>query len=126
LDFGNSNLSRISIFEFRILPVFLDAAMRITVLLGGNLRNEAGERCQEFELELRPGSQVEDLLPRLGLPQDRIKMIMVNGRGATMYTEISEGDRVALFPPELAFNTFVSLGFRKESVEKRGKGKQSA
>jgi molybdopterin converting factor small subunit len=104
----------------------MDTAMRITVLLGGNLRNEAGERCQEFELELRPGSQVEDLLPRLGLPQDRIKMIMVNGRGATLYTEISEGDRVALFPPELAFNTFVSLGFRKESVEKRGKGKQSA
>ena len=95
--------------------------MRITVLLGGNLRNEAGEGSQEFEFELLSGSQVEDLLPRLGLPQDRIKMIMVNGRGATMYTEISEGDRVALFPPELAFNTFVSLGFRKESVEKRKK-----
>ena len=100
--------------------------MRVTVLLGGPLRNEAGEKRQQFEVELRPGSQVEDLLPRLGLPQDRIKMIMVNGRGATLYTEISEGDRVALFPPELAFNTFVSLGFRKESVEKREKGKQSA
>jgi molybdopterin converting factor small subunit len=95
--------------------------MRITVLLGGNLRNEAGEGSQEFGFELRLGSQVEDLLSRLGLPQDRIKMIMVNGRGATLYTEISEGDRVALFPPELAFNTFVSLGFRKESVEKRKK-----
>jgi molybdopterin converting factor small subunit len=95
--------------------------MRITVLLGGNLRNEAGEGFQEFGFELRLGSQVEDLLSRLGLPQDRIKMIMVNGRGATLYTEISEGDRVALFPPELAFNTFVSLGFRKESVEKRKK-----
>jgi len=95
--------------------------MRITVLLGGNLRNEAGEGSQEFGFELRPGSQVEDLLSRLGLPQDRIKMIMVNGRGATLYTEISEGDRVALFPPELAFNTIVSLGFRKESVEKRKK-----
>jgi molybdopterin converting factor small subunit len=93
--------------------------MRVTVLLGGPLRNEAGEKRQQFEVELRPGSQVEDLLPRLGLPQDRIKMIMVNGRGATLYTEISEGDRVALFPPELAFNTFVSLGFRKESVEAR-------
>lgn len=100
--------------------------MRITILLGGDLRNEAGEGCQEFELELTSGSRVEDLLPRLGLPEDRIKMIMVNGRGATLYTEISEGDRVALFPPELAFNTFVSLGFRKESVERRGKGKQSA
>jgi molybdopterin converting factor small subunit len=102
----------------------MDAAIRITVLLGGDLRNEAGEGCQEFELELTSGSQVEDLLPRLGLPEDRIKMIMVNGRGATLDTAVSEGDRVALFPPELAFNTFVSLCFRKESVEKRGKGKQ--
>ena len=93
--------------------------MRITVLLGGNLRNESGEGRQEFELELTSGSQVEDLLTRLGLPQDRIKMIMVNGRGATLQTEISKGDRVALFPPELSFNTFVSLGFRKESVQKR-------
>lgn len=100
--------------------------MRVTVLLGGPLRNEAGEKRQQFEVKLQPGSRVEDLLPRLGLPGDRIKMIMVNGRGATLYTEISEGDRVALFPPELAFNTFVSLGFRRESVERRGKGKQSA
>jgi len=48
-------------------------------------------------------------------------MIMVNGRGATLDTPIAEGNRVALFPPELSFNTFVSLGFRKESVEGRGK-----
>ena len=95
--------------------------MRVTVLLGGPLRIEAGEKRQQFEVELQPESRVEDLLPRLGLSQDRIKMIMVNGRGATLDTAISEGDRVALFPPELAFNTFVSLGFRKESVEKRKK-----
>jgi len=104
----------------------MDAAIRITVLLGGDLRNEAGEGCQEFELELTSGSHVEDLLPRLGLAYDRVKMIMVNGRGATLDTPIGEGNRVAFFPPELSFNTFVSLGFRKESVERRGKGKQGA
>ena len=102
----------------------MEATIRITVLLGGNLRKEAGEGCQEFELELTSGSQVKDLLTRLGLPSDRVKMIMVNGRGATLDTPIAEGNRVALFPPELSFNTFVSLSFRKESVE--GRGKQSA
>jgi molybdopterin converting factor small subunit len=102
----------------------MGATIRITVLLGGNLRKEAGEGYQEFELDLNSGSQVEALLALLSLPCDRVKMIMVNGRGATLYTPIGEGDRVALFPPELAFNTFVSLGFRKESVE--GRGKQSA
>ena len=97
----------------------MGAAIRITVLLGGPLRREAGEKHYQFEMELPAGARVEDLPPRLGLSHDRIKMIMVNGRGATMNREISEGDRVALFPPELAFNTFVSLGFRQESVEKR-------
>jgi molybdopterin converting factor small subunit len=102
----------------------MGVTIRITVLLGGNLRKEAGEGRQEFELELTSGSQVEDLLTRLGLPSDRVKMIMINGRGATLDTPIGEGNRVALFPPELSFNTFVSLSFRKESVE--GRGKQSA
>jgi molybdopterin converting factor small subunit len=99
----------------------MDETIRIIVLLGGNLRKEAGKGRQEFELELTSGSQVEDLLTRLGLPDDRIKMIMVNGRGATLETPIADGNRVALFPPELSFNTFVSLSFRKESVEGRGK-----
>ena len=99
----------------------MEATIRITVLLGGNLRKEAGEGRQEFELELTSGSQVGDLLTRLGLPDERIKMIMVNGRGATLDTPIADGNRVALFPPELSFNTFVSLSFRKESVEGRGK-----
>lgn len=93
--------------------------MRITVLLGGSLRNEGGKGRQEFEVELPLRSRVEDLLHRLDLPLDRVKMIMVNGRGATLETPIREADRVALFPPELAFNTFVSLSFRKESVEAR-------
>jgi molybdopterin converting factor small subunit len=97
------------------------ATIRITVLLGGNLRKEAGEGRQEFQVELNSGSQVEDLLTSLGLPYDRVKMIMVNGRGATLDTPIADGNRVALFPPELSFNTFVSLSFRKESVAGRGK-----
>jgi molybdopterin converting factor small subunit len=99
----------------------MGANIRITDLLGGNLRKEAGEGRQELEVELTSGAQVEDLLSRLNLPHDRVKMIMVNGRGATLDTPIADANRVALFPPELSFNTFVSLGFRKESVEGRGK-----
>jgi molybdopterin converting factor small subunit len=93
--------------------------MRITVLLGGSLRHEGGTGQQQFDIELPPESKVEDLMRQLRLPTERVKMIMVNGRGATLDTLISEGNRVALFPPELSFNTFVSLSFRKESVERR-------
>jgi hypothetical protein len=70
-------------------------------------------------MELPVVSRIEDVLTLLGLPVDRIKMIMLNGLGSTLDAIIQEGDRVALYPPELAFNTFVSIGFRKESVEKR-------
>ena len=93
--------------------------MRITVLLGGPLRNEAGKDRQELELEIVPGTRIEDILDQLRLPVQRVKMIMLNGLGSTPDAVIQDGDRVAFFPPELAFNTFVSLGFRKESVEKR-------
>ncbi len=93
--------------------------MRITVLLGGALRHEGGGGKQEFDVELPSGSKVGELLPRLGLPAERIKIIMVNGRGGKLISPIRQGDRVALFPPELSFNTFVSLGFREESVEGR-------
>jgi molybdopterin converting factor small subunit len=98
-----------------------DLTMTVTVLLGGALRHAGEGGRQEFDMELDLGSRVEDLATRLGLPPNQVKMIMVNGRGATLNTAISEGDRVALFPPELTFNTFVSLGFRKESVENRKK-----
>ena len=97
--------------------------MQITVLLGGHLRYEGGRGEQLVVLEIPLGSRVEDLFSRLGLPLDRVKMIMVNGRGGTPGTSLQERDRVALFPPELAFNTFVSIGFRKESVATRRKAK---
>ena len=98
--------------------------MHITILLGGSLRHEGGGGRQEFEMELPDAPRVEDVLTELGLHLERVKMIMVNGRGATLETPVRQGDRVALFPPELSFNTFVSLSFRKETVE--GRGKESA
>jgi len=58
--------------------------MRITVLLGGSLRHEGGTGQQQFDIELPPASQVKDLMRQLRLPTDRVKMIMVNGRGATL------------------------------------------
>lgn len=65
-------------------------------------------------MELPPGACARDLLERLALPPSRVRMILINGRGCTLSCPIGEGDRVALFPPELSFNTFVSLNFRKE------------
>jgi hypothetical protein len=46
-------------------------------------------------------------------------MILVNGTGRTTTRELQTGDRVGLFPPELAYNTFVSLSFRRDKVATR-------
>lgn len=93
--------------------------MRVTLLLGGDLRREASDGSRERGVELPEGSLIGGLLTTLSLPRQRVRLILVNGRGATLATRLHEGDRVALFPPELSFNTFVSLSFRTDRVEAR-------
>jgi len=94
--------------------------MDISVLLGGHLHDQGASGPRERRAELPPGARVGDLLHLLGLAAKRVRLILLNGRGATLDALLADGDRVALFPPELSFNTFVSLSFRKERVEARG------
>lgn len=94
---------------------------RLTVLLGGPLRNEVGEGSGEIQVGMPDPPTVEGLLRGLGLAPESAKLMMVNGRGATAETPLRSGDRVAIFPPELSFNTFVSLCFRKERVAARSR-----
>lgn len=85
-------------------------------MVGGHLREEIGVPQGELMLEVMGPISVTGLLERLGLGQHRAKLILVNGKGSTPETVLEPGDRVAIFPPELSFNTFVSLSFRKERV----------
>lgn len=91
----------------------------LTVLLGGHLREEMGRGGGEIQVQMPDPPTLEGLLELLGLAHQRAKLILVNGRGATAATVLRPGDRVAIFPPELSFNTFVSLSFRKECVAAR-------
>jgi molybdopterin converting factor small subunit len=93
-----------------------DGSGSIRVLVGGHLREELGVAQGELMLEVKGPLSVTGLLERLGLAQSRAKLILVNGKGSTPETVLGPGDRVAIFPPELSFNTFVSLSFRKERV----------
>ncbi len=90
----------------------------ISVILGGQLRNEA-PGPQRREVELADRATVGELLHALDLRPERVHMIMVNGTGRTTTHELHTGDRVGLFPPELAYNTFVSLSFRQDKVATR-------
>ncbi len=92
-------------------------SITVTVLLGGNLRKEAQAGPMERRLEIPAGSRVTDLIDRLELPMKRVRMVFLNGRALSPETELAENDRVGLFPPELAFNTHVSMSYAYERMD---------
>jgi sulfur carrier protein ThiS len=92
--------------------------MQVTVMLGGHLRDQGSTGTRGECVNLPSGSSVEDLLNQLGLSPERVCIILVNGRRAARSTRLQDRNRVALFPPQLSFNTFVSISFRE-----RGTGK---
>ena len=91
--------------------------MRVTVLLGGHLRTEAHKGPMERIVELARAGARRRSRCCLGLARNRVKIIFVNSRASTLSTLLHEGDRVALFPPELSYNTFVSLSYRQDRIE---------
>jgi molybdopterin synthase sulfur carrier subunit len=57
---------------------------------------KAGE---PLPLELETGTTIGQLLGRLGISPDSIQLVFVNGRMEKHSYSLSEGDRVAFFPP---------------------------
>jgi len=92
----------------------------VTVKLGGSLRNRAADPVQGVEtLVLPDGARISDLFSPLKLAPGEARIILHNGRPAGPDALLSDGDRVALFPPELAFNMYVALCLGQR-VEKKG------
>jgi sulfur-carrier protein len=50
-------------------------------------------------LDAAEGTTIMELLKRLELPLEKIKMIFLNGLHATGDEVLKEGDRVGVFPP---------------------------
>jgi molybdopterin converting factor small subunit len=75
--------------------------MGVHVFLSTVLRRYVGgyEPANGILLEPAEGETVRSLCDRLGIPSEKIKMVMVNGRSSSLDHSIVEGDRVGLFPP---------------------------
>jgi molybdopterin converting factor small subunit len=71
--------------------VFLSTALRRSV---GGYNAENGVSLEPLGLET-----VRDIRLRLGIPSEKIKLTMVNGRGVSLDHPVRDGDRVGLFPP---------------------------
>ena len=50
-------------------------------------------------LQIADGSSVFDVVRALDMPEDIVKVIIVNGRPARMTSPVADGDAVGLFPP---------------------------
>ena len=48
---------------------------------------------------IRPGETVLELITRLSIPEDEIKIVFVNGVTVSLDKPLADGDRVGVFPP---------------------------
>jgi len=62
-------------------------------------------------LQLQAGDRVSDALRALGLPPEEVRVIMKNGRAIHSDEPLAPGDRLGLFPRELAYNTMTAISF---------------
>ena len=70
--------------------------MAILVKVYATLRRHTGG---ESTLYVEKAETVHALLEMIGVPEDEVKNVMVNGRRREHGYTLADGDRVALFPP---------------------------
>ncbi len=75
--------------------------IRVEVRLHASLeRIRPGLKAGEaLPLELKEGTTVERMVEALDIPKKGIHLVIVNGRTRPLDHPLSDGDRVALFPP---------------------------
>ena len=70
---------------------------QIQIRLFATLRQLAPSIGESLTIET--GSTVADLLAELRIPEEKAKLIFINGRKGTLASVLSGGERVGLFPP---------------------------
>jgi sulfur-carrier protein len=75
--------------------------MKIEVNLYATLKrytkNESGGKSSVIDVE--DGVRVKDVIQKLKIPVDTVKLIFINGVHAKVDTNLKDGDRLGLFPP---------------------------
>ncbi len=73
-----------------------DGRIRVQVKLFATLREG---RFAEKIMEVTAATNTGDVIRALGIPEKEVTLIFVNGRHAELDDLLTEGDRLALFPP---------------------------
>jgi molybdopterin converting factor small subunit len=70
----------------------------IQVRLYADLTRTAGGGTTVFEVEARDGLTVNDVLKESGVRSQEVQIVMINGHGARLDSQLGDGDRLGLFP----------------------------
>jgi len=75
--------------------------MALQILLSATLRRcvPGYDGAKGHTMEIQPGTSIRELVRELGLPENEVKLIMVNGVSAHWDTILEGSERLALFPP---------------------------
>ena len=73
--------------------------MRVHVNLYANLKIYSSDGSGSLDLDLPTDATVQAVIERLCIPPAVHAVILVNGRRSAADTQLSEGDRMTLFPP---------------------------
>lgn len=75
--------------------------MNVRVKLFATLGRFSGQKLPgtPFQMELPEGAVLADLVRRLNLPEDEVKICFVNGRVQELDYALNSGDDIGIFPP---------------------------
>ena len=73
--------------------------MTVNLKFFAGLRNYLPDGASPYPAELPEGSTVRDALRAYGVPEDKPRILLVNGRHADVGQILREGDLVSVFPP---------------------------
>ncbi len=73
--------------------------MTVSIKFFAGLRDYLPKDQNPYVAEVPPGSTVVDVLRQFGVPEEKPKILLVNGRHASLGTELREGDLLSAFPP---------------------------
>ena len=74
--------------------------MAVDLFLAATLRQHVNDYDPQKGLciDVLPGTKIKEVLHRLGIPEGEVKIIMVNGKHASLDSELEGNERVGLFP----------------------------
>lgn len=75
--------------------------MKIEVRLFASLASYAdhGDMDSDGCISFKTPATIRDAIQRLGVPEQEIKLVFLNGVGASLDSSLKDRDRVGIFPP---------------------------